>query len=86
MNSVAAQLTAALRERRAIISDEESRRTPEQHIERLKTISERIDALAAQLPQPIDPQLAHFLKRASYDKALEFLETSASTARQRAAR
>lgn len=74
MNDVAAELAAALRERRAIIADETSRRVPEQHIERLKAVSERIDSLAAQMPPPVDPQLAHFLQRASYDKALEFLD------------
>jgi hypothetical protein len=26
------------------------------------------------LPAPVDPQLAHFLSRCSYEKALEFLE------------
>jgi hypothetical protein len=86
VNAAAADLAAALRERRAIIADEASRRAPEQHIERLKTISMRIDSLAAQLPPPIEPQLAHFLQRASYDKALEFLEATESTARQSAAR
>lgn len=74
MNHASAELAAALRERRAIIADEASRRAPEQHVARLKTISERIDSLTQQLPQPLDPQLAHFLRRASYDKALEFLE------------
>jgi hypothetical protein len=85
VNDIAAELTAALRERRAIIADEESRRAPEQHIERLKTVSQRIDSLAAHLPAP-HPQLTHFLQRASYDKALEFLETSESTTRRSAAR
>jgi hypothetical protein len=33
------------------------------------------------LPKPIDPQLAHFLQRKSYDKALEFLEETAADAR-----
>ncbi|MFL6584712.1 MAG: hypothetical protein ACJ8KU_09365 [Chthoniobacterales bacterium] len=74
MEEAAAQLAAALRERRAIIADEASRSSPGQHLARLKKISERIDALERELPPPIDPQLAHFLKRASYDKALEFLE------------
>ena len=41
---------------------------------RLKEISEKIDNLAAALPRPMDPQLAHFLQRKSYDKALEHLE------------
>ena len=41
---------------------------------RLSAISERIDKLATVLPRPIDPRLAHYLQRRSYDKALEFLE------------
>ena len=41
---------------------------------RLSAISERIDKLAAVLPRPVDPRLAHYLQRHSYDKALEFLE------------
>jgi len=71
-----ADLAAALRERLAVIRDEDSRRDPEKHMARLKEISERIDNLAAALPKPIDPELAHFLQRKSYDKALEFLEGS----------
>jgi hypothetical protein len=67
------QLAGALRERLAIISDQESRREPDRHMERLKTISDRIERLAASLPKPIDPRLAHFLERRSYDKALEML-------------
>jgi hypothetical protein len=67
------ELAEALRERLTIISDEASRRDPDQHIKRLRAVSERIDALAAALPQPIPPRLAHFLDRRSYDKALEFL-------------
>jgi len=41
---------------------------------RLKEISKKIDDLAAALPKPLDPQLAHFLQRQSYDKALAVLE------------
>jgi hypothetical protein len=41
---------------------------------RLSAVSEKIDKLAAGVPRPLDPQLAHFLQRRSYDKALEFLE------------
>jgi hypothetical protein len=78
MNPVASELIGALRDRLAIISDETSRRDPEKHTARLRTISENIDSLAAALPKPIDPQLAHFFRRKSYDKALEYLEGSAS--------
>ena len=76
-----ADLAAALRERLAVISDENSRRDPEKHLARLRDVSERIDNLAAELPKPIDPQLAHFLQRKSYDKALEFLEAAANEMR-----
>ena len=75
MNSPEAQLAAALRERRAIIADEASRNDPEQHLVRLKAVSEKIAELGKALPAPVDPQLAHFLARCSYDKALEQLES-----------
>jgi hypothetical protein len=74
MNSPEDQLAAALRERRALIADEASRRDPERHIEKLKAVSNKIIALGKSLPAPVDPQLAHFLARCSYDKALEKLE------------
>lgn len=77
MQNATSDLAAALRERLVIIGDEHSRRDPEKHVARLGAISEKIDSLAAALPKPIDPQLAHFLQRKSYDKALEFLETRA---------
>jgi hypothetical protein len=67
-------LVAALRERLAIISDENSRLDPEKHMERLRAVSQKVDNRAAVLPKPIDPQLAHFLQRKSYDKALDLLE------------
>jgi hypothetical protein len=67
------QLAEALRARLRIISDEASRRHPDQHMTRLREISDRIETLTATLPQPIPTRLAHFLDRKSYDKALEFL-------------
>jgi hypothetical protein len=76
MENSITDLAATLRERRAIIGDETSRHNPEAHMARLKKISERIEELRVQLPKPIHPQLAHFLERSSYDKALEFLENS----------
>jgi hypothetical protein len=69
-------LAAALRERLAIISDEESRRHPDRHTERLRTVSEKIERLEQGLPPKIDPQLRHFLQRRSYSKALELLESA----------
>jgi hypothetical protein len=73
-SKVLIDLRDTLRERLAIIRDEASRRESEAHVARLSAISEKIDKLQAALPRPIDAQLAHFLQRRSYDKALEFLE------------
>lgn len=68
-------LAAALRERLAVIADRDLyRRDPALHLEQLKSVSERVTALQQQLPPPIDPQLAHYLQRCSYDKALAFIE------------
>jgi len=71
-------LKEALRERLAIIQDEESRRDEAKHLSRLRAVSEKIDKLQGALPQPVDPRLAHYLQRRSYDKALEFLEAAPS--------
>ncbi|HEX4708466.1 MAG TPA: hypothetical protein VH229_12140 [Candidatus Udaeobacter sp.] len=68
-------LRDALRERLAIIHDEQSRRNADAHMARLRTVSEKIETLQTALPQPVDPRLAHYLQRRSYDKALEFLES-----------
>ena len=69
------ELAIALRERLATIGDREHyARDPASHLEQLKKVSARVTELQAQLPPPIDPQLAHYLQRCSYDKALAFLE------------
>ena len=68
-------LREALRERVAIIRDEESRRNADAHMTRLRTVSQKIDRLQEALPQPVDSRLAHYLQRRSYDKALEFIES-----------
>jgi predicted 2-oxoglutarate/Fe(II)-dependent dioxygenase YbiX len=77
MDTALVDLRNALRERRTIIADEQSRREATAHMARLKEVSEKIDRLAAALPRPLDPQFAHYLNRKSYDKALEFLEGAA---------
>jgi pentatricopeptide repeat protein len=84
MENALVDLAKALRERLTVIRDEQSRRDEAKHIARLKAVSERIDDLQARLPKPIDPRLAHYLQRKSYDKALELLEEmiSASTAQR----
>jgi hypothetical protein len=84
MENVLVELTQALRERLAVIRDEQSRRDEAKHIARLKAVSERIDNLQTRLPKPVDPRLAHYLQRKSYDKALELLEgmITVSTARR----
>ena len=68
-------LAAALRERLAVIADREFyARDPAAHLEKLKAVSERITTLAAELPRPLPGDFAHYLQRASYAKALEWLD------------
>ena len=74
MENALADLAQALRERLAVIRDEQSRRDEVKHIARLKVVSEKIEKLQEALPQPVEPRLAHYLQRKSYDKALEYLE------------
>jgi len=74
MRNTVSDLAEALRERLAIIHNEDSRRDEAKHVARLREVSEKIDKLQETLPQPINPRLKHFLERKSYDKALEFLE------------
>ena len=74
MESALVDLAEALRERLAIVHDEQSRRDEAKHIARLRVVSEKIEQLQTALPQPVDPRLTHYLRRRSYDKALEFLQ------------
>jgi hypothetical protein len=70
-----AQLANALRERLSVIADRELyARDPAGHLEKLKAASERIAALSAALPRPLDGDFAHYLQRASYEKALAWLD------------
>ena len=75
MESALADLAQALRERLAIVHDEQSRLDPYVHMMRLRAVSEKIDQLHAALPHRADPRLAHYLQRRSYEKALEFIES-----------
>lgn len=75
MKEAYAKLAAALRERLAVIADRELyERDPAAHLEKLKAASENITASAAALPQPVDGDFAHYIHRASYAKALAWLE------------
>jgi len=79
MKNDLADLGDALRERLAIIRDQESRRDEEKHIARLRAVSEKIEQLQELLPRSTDPRLKHYLERKSYDKALEHLEATCAT-------
>jgi len=74
MQSALTDLALALRERLLVIRDEDSRRDPAKHIDRLRAVSEKIDRLQDSLPPSTDPRLKHYLDRKSYDKALEYLQ------------
>lgn len=68
------ELAAALEERLRIIADRDWYvRDSAGHLAGLIAISEEIDLLAQQLPRPLPGELAHYLERKSYDKALALL-------------
>ena len=74
------ELAGALRQRLAVIGDRAAyERDPQEHLRQLQAASERITALQQKLPAPVDPQLAHYLQRCSYDKALSWLRDNFST-------
>jgi hypothetical protein len=67
-------LAAALRERIAVIADRALyERDPAAHLEKLKAASEAIVTHGDAIPLPMDGEFAHFLQRASYAKALDWL-------------
>ncbi len=68
------ELRKLLEERLEVIADHALRdRDPETHLERLKTVSERLTAEHARLRAELPARLNHFLTQASYGKALEWL-------------
>ena len=74
MPDLFAELADALRERLAVIADHELyTRDPAAHLEKLKAASEKITQLGAALPRPLPGDFAHYLQRASYEKALAWL-------------
>lgn len=75
-SDISATLASALRERLAIIADRDPySNDPAAHLNCLQEVSTKIAELAKQLPANTDPQLAHYLQRCSFDKALAFLES-----------
>ena len=79
MPDLFAELAAALRERLTVIADRELyARDPTAHLEKLKAVSERITQIGNALPRPLPGDFAHYLQRASYEKALAWLEARAA--------
>ncbi len=79
MPDLFAELATALRGRIAVIADRELyTRDPAAHLEKLKSVSERITQLGAALPRPLPGDFAHYLQRASYEKALAWLDANKS--------
>ncbi len=71
-------LADSLRERRRLIADREFfQRDAAGHLTALQAVSEAIEQRAKILPAPVDANLAHYLSRCSYDKALSWLEARA---------
>ena len=74
MPDLYSELADALRERLAVIADRAFYdRDPAAHLEKLKAVSEKITQLGAALPRPVPGDFAHYLQRASYQKALAWI-------------
>jgi hypothetical protein len=74
-SSPARKLADLLRRRLEIIGDRDwYARDAAGHLGALQAVSEQILEVSQSLPPPVDPQLAHYLQRCSFDKALAFLE------------
>ncbi|MGV3532423.1 MAG: hypothetical protein ACO1QR_08640 [Chthoniobacteraceae bacterium] len=68
-------LTDALIARRDVIADRAHyERDPQSHLAALQRASEEITKLQQTLTPPVPAQLAHFLDRCSYDKALAYIK------------
>lgn len=76
-----APLIQALRQRLTVIGDRAwYARDAAGHLAALTEVSQTIVSLSEALPKPVDPRLAHYLQRCSYDKALAFLELGPNAA------
>ncbi len=73
--SSSTQLIELLKKRESIIADHSWRdRSPEEHLEALKDISEEISAWTERHVTEIDAKLRHYLTNASFSKALTHLQ------------
>ncbi len=67
-------LRDALQHRTRVISDTEFRdRDPAGHLQALRDASDAIKSVAARLRPPLDRELQHYLERASFEKALAWI-------------
>ena len=76
MNSTYAALAEALESRLGLIADRAwVARDATGHLDALRAISDKLDLISAALPRPLPGELAHYLERRSYDKALDWIQT-----------
>ena len=69
------KLEHLLRRRLTVIGDHAWReRDPDGQLAALREVGEELIAVSASLRGRIDPRLAHYLERCSFDKALAWLE------------
>lgn len=74
MNSNLQELADLLERRVSIIADRELyQRDPDEHLTRLREVSESIAAKHAKLKPQLDARLNHFMTGCSYEKALDWI-------------
>ncbi len=71
------ELMDLLKRREDVIADHSWRdRDPSAHLDALREVSEAISAWHSENQKQIDPQLRHYLQKASFAKALVHLESA----------
>lgn len=69
-----------LKERLDAVADRDHyQRDPDGHLQRLQSVTTRLEESVQALPPDADPQLRHYLTRQSYVKAIDWLDQEITT-------
>lgn len=76
MNDHLLPLASLLKQRLSVIADSEFRKNnPQAHLAALREVSEAIESEHQRIKPHLSPRLRHFLQQASFQKALDHLES-----------
>ena len=73
-------LLTALQHRIDLVSDRAFfEKDPDAHLKALQQAAQQVELAFAALPEPVDPQLRHFIERQSFLKAIDWLKQATAT-------